>query len=542
MANPHLRRPGETPIFAAAADPRASTALLRGDTLTTVLNSAILGRQATGFAVVTGVLTAQTAVLAPLVGDEALLPVALGYLFVALVAAAIWGWAVGLLAAVMGNLLLNFFLVPPLHTFKVGEPENAVALAMFLAVAGLGAGMFSLLRRQARIATSARAESEILLYLSNEVSRAVSPQDSMSRVCEAIARSLHASGCSLLRGGSAWTVVASSGGQGPLSREEEALAAKTLESQTVVTVPSRLRGGRDAFPRPASGVHTYVPLPADALDPGVLRLSGELKPPAGVDVDRLLNAFATEASIALQRARLHKEALRVESLEQTNEFKATLLASISHDLRSPLTAIRAAAESARDETLDWSDVDRRAFLDTIASQAARLARVVDGLLEISRLQGGAVRARLEPIFVAQLYDELALGASPALDGRVLDTQAPDGLAFRGDWGLALQAVSNLIENAARYATPGTPIHLTAERSGRSVLLTVADEGPGIPAADLPHIFEKFYRGPLQDDGRGSGLGLPIVKAMTELIGGEVAVRSSPEGTSFTLTLPAAAPP
>lgn len=485
-------------------------------------------------------LATQTAILAPLVNDDALLPVALGYLLIALVASAVWGWAIGLLAAVAGNLLFNFFFVPPLHTLTVSEPETFIGLVLFLAVASVGALLLSLLRRQVLLAEAARAESEILLSLSNEAARGVSPRDSMTRLCEAITRALHGSGCSILRQSPAWSVVASSGGQEAVSREEQSLAARALESQAVVTFPSRVPGRGRSATRNGHTRRTYVPFAPSAPEPGVLRLSGDLKPPPGVSLDRLLAAFATEASIVLHQARLHEEALRIETLERANQFKSTLLASISHDLRSPLTAIRASAESLRDDTVAWTEQDRESFLATIESQGARLAATVDNLLEMSRLEGGAVRPTIELIPVAQLYDEVALGAAPALNGRSLDARAPDGLAFRGDWRLTLQAVANLVENAARYSTPGAPIHLTAERSGTRVLLTVADEGPGISPTDLPHVFEKFYRGGAGADVRGSGLGLAIVKAVAELCGGGVAVRSSPQGTSFTLTLPIAA--
>ncbi|MGH2607646.1 MAG: sensor histidine kinase [Tepidiformaceae bacterium] len=497
-------------------------------------------RQTTGAVAVTLVLATMTAILAPLVDDDALLPVALSYLLVALVASAIWGWAVGILAAIASNVLVNFFFVPPLHTFTVRQPETVAGLVLFLMVAAIGAFLLSLLRRQVLLAQAARAESEILLSLSNEAAAGVSPRDSMTRLCEAITRALHASGCSILRPSPGWSLVASSGGGARISREEGTLAALALSSQTIVTFPSRVLARSRDTSRHAQTPRTYVPLLRSAPEPGVLRLSGELRPPHGVDLARLLAAFAMEASVVLHQARLHEEALRAEALERAGEFKSTLLASVSHDLRTPLTAIRTSVESLRDKAVEWTEGDRESFLATIETQGARLAATIDNLLEMSRLEGGAIHPRIEPIPVAQLYDEVALGAAPALNGHALDCHAPQDLAFRGDWGLTLQAVSNLLENASLYATPGTPIHLSAERAGTSVLLTVSDEGPGIPADDLPHIFERFYRGASQGDVRGSGLGLAIVKAMVELGGGRVAVESSPQGTSFTLSLPAAA--
>lgn len=488
------------------------------------------------------VLAVQTAILAPLVDESAILPVALAYLLIALVAAALWGWLVGLITAVTANLLVNFFFVPPLHTPTVQHLENVVALVMFLAVAAIGAAMFSLLRRQVTIAQGARAESEILLSLSNETALAVSPRDAMTRLCEAITRALNASGCAIVQRTDGWHVVASTGGRAQIPREEESLASQSFAAQSIITFPSSI---------PRSGRHSahaqerrliYVPLPSLSTEPGALRISGRLRPPAGAKLDRLLAAFASEASLVLHRARLQEETLRIEALEQADEFKTALLSSVSHDLRSPLMAIRASIESLQDAAIEWSEEDRDAFLGTIHSQSERLSATVNNLLEMSRLEGGAVRPAIESIPVAQLYDEIAAGAAPTLNGHVLEADAPDGLAFRGDWGLALQALSNLVENAAKYSVAGTPIHLGAKRSGSQVLLTVSDEGPGIPGADLPHIFEKFYRGSARTDVRGSGLGLSIVKAMIELSGGHISVDSSPGGTRFVVTLPAAASP
>jgi two-component system sensor histidine kinase KdpD len=497
-------------------------------------------RPLVGAATIAALLALQTAVLAPLVDEDALLPVALAYLLVALIAAALWGWAVGLVSAVVANLLVNFFFIPPLHTFSVREPENVVALFLFLTVAAIGAAMLSLLQRQVVIARAARAESEILLSLSNETALAVSPRDAMNRLCEAITRALHATGCAILQPTGGWHVVASTGGLSQVPRDEEALPAQALRSRTIVTSPSNVpRAGRPFRPARERRL-TYVPLPATAPEPGALRISGPLRPPPGVQLDRLLPAFAIEASLVLHRARLQEEALRSESLQRADELKTALLSSVSHDLRSPLMAIRASVESLGNSAMPWSKEDRDAFLATIDSQSARLSTTVDHLLAMSRLEGGAIQPLIESIPVVHLYDEIAAGAAGSLNGHALQSDVPDGLAFRGDWGLALQAVANLVENAAKYSTPGAPIRLGAQRSGPHVVLTVADEGPGIPQSDLPHVFEKFYRGSDRGEVRGSGLGLSIVKAMVELCGGQVAVDSTPVGTRFMLTLPAAA--
>ena len=246
--------------------------------------------------------------------------------------------------------------------------------------------------------------------------------------------------------------------------------------------------------------------------------------------------------MAVHRFRLASDASRVQALERADEFKSAILSSVSHDLRSPLTAIKAAVESLRDDGIVWSQHDRASFLETIESQADRLTATVTKLLDMSRLEGRAVRATFEPVEVLPLLGEARAAAAPASAGRTIEIEAPEGLWLRADYHLLLQALGNLIENAARYSNPGGTIRMEGSREGERILLTVADRGPGIPPADLPHIFEKFYRGAKNENSKGTGLGLAIVKAMVELCEGTIEVGSGSGGARFSIDLPAARAP
>jgi two-component system sensor histidine kinase KdpD len=232
----------------------------------------------------------------------------------------------------------------------------------------------------------------------------------------------------------------------------------------------------------------------------------------------------------------------MRSLQEADRFKSALLSSVSHDLRSPLMAISTSVESLADESVQWSAEDRAAFIGTIQAESARLTATVNNLLEMSRVEGGAITPHLEPIDAGQLVEEVTIATAERTRGRQIEAAAPDETWFRGDWGLVLQSMTNLVENAAKYSTPGRPINIDATRNGSQVLLSVADGGPGIAGEDLPHIFEKFYRGSGASKTKGSGLGLSIVKAMVELSGGQVSVESSAAGTRFTLAFPVAAAP
>ena len=167
---------------------------------------------------------------------------------------------------------------------------------------------------------------------------------------------------------------------------------------------------------------------------------------------------------------------------------------------------------------------------------------VTNLLEMSRLEGGAVRPKIEPVEVAALLDEVRAATAEVTAGRDVCVAGADELWLSADYVLITQSLGNLIENAAKYSLPGRDIRLAAARDGEHIVLTIADRGPGIPAGDVPHIFEKFYRGAQDGKTKGTGLGLSIVKAMIELCGGDIRVSSSPEGAVFIIELPRAGAP
>jgi two-component system sensor histidine kinase KdpD len=493
-------------------------------------------REWVGAAVVAAVYTLMTAALAPLLDVDQILAVGLLYLLVCLIAAAVWGYRIGLVAALAADLLVNFFFVPPVHTLTVQKPTNVVELALFLAVAGVGASMLALLRRQVQVTAARQAETVVLLELSQESARAVTPRDAMERLCIAIRRATTSKGCAILSDdGSEWSVAAATG-DSTMTRTDTTLAEEAAKSGEIVryggATRSRQAGGR----KPAAERSlTFVPFRSG--ERGALRIDGKVTVPRLADAERMLFAFADEASVALHRARLAREARRVEALERADELKSAVLSSVSHDLRTPLTAIKASVGSLRDGSTAWTDEDRASFLETIESQTDRLTVTVTNLLEMSRLEGGAVTPRLEPIEAGPLLSEVAAAARDGAAGRDIAVSAAEGLWVRADYVLVLQALTNLVQNAVRYSTPGGAICLRAERSGGGrVALVVADSGPGIPAAVAPHVFEKFYRGNASADSNGSGLGLAIVKAMVDLCGGRVSLRPGERGSEFVIEL------
>jgi two-component system sensor histidine kinase KdpD len=493
-----------------------------------------------GFALTDAILALITAALAPSLGERYMAAAALLYVLACLLAAAGWGLKAGLMAALASALLLDVFFVPPLNNVGVDELRDVAALLVFLAVAGAGASLLALLRRDVIREAARQAESVILLELSHQSDQAAPWGDAMDRICSAIARAVNARGCELLWKDDEWAVIAPAGRQ-QLTRDEAALANEALRTGQLVRVGGAARARLPAMPRrTVVRSTTFVPFPSQA--PGVLRIDGPIRVPPMVDAERLLRACAAEASVVVRQARLADDASRVEALEKADELKTVLLSSVSHDLRSPLTAIKASVSILRDKSLEWAEDERDSFLETIESQTDRLTATVDNLLEMSRIEGGAVEPLLEPVDVKSLLQEVLLAAPDALHGREVAVDAPPNLWLLADYGLLMQSLANLLQNAGKYSNPGCPIRLTAERTDGRVRLSVSDEGPGVPPEELPHIFDKFYRGSAGGRARGTGLGLSIVKAMVELCGGSVTVRSSPAGTVFAIELPVADEP
>lgn len=471
-----------------------------------------------------------SAVLAPTLGASHITVASLLYLLATLVVAARWGYAVGFGMAVAANLAVNFFFVRPLHRFTVASTDNVAALAVFLGVAAIGAWMLSRAREQTARALAHQADTEALLRATRAVADAPKPRAALNHLCEASARAVGARGCSLLTGEEMAVTGATIDDEAnaPPDRDQVAAAFEALRVMDII----RLGGGR------ARAERAFYPL--EAAGPAVLRFLG------GVDAEALRTSLflglANEFRATLRRASLDAAAERARDLEKSGDFKSLLLTSVSHDLRTPLTAIKAAISSLRDDSVAWTDADRRAFLETIESQTDRLTKTVTNLLEMSRLEGGGDQPRAELIEVGALLAEVALLTAGRTAEREVSYGAPEGLWVRADYGLLVQALANLVENAAKYSTAGSPISLTGSGTPGRVFLTVANPGPPIDPQDLPRVFDRAYRGAGTGVQTGAGLGLALVKAIAEASGGAVSVKSDEGQTAFTMSLPMAKAP
>ncbi|MFD8590329.1 ATP-binding protein [Streptomyces sp. NPDC059637] len=420
------------------------------------------------------------------------------FLTLTVAAALLGGLLPALASAVVGSLLLNYFFTPPVRTWTVAEPENILAIAVFVVVGSSVASVVDLAARRTQQTARLRAEAEILSFLAGSVLRG---ETALPALLERVRETFGMDSVALLertedRG--RWTRVAGVGPD-PAARPDEA----------DVDVPA---GDRTA-----------------------LALRGRVLP---AEDRRVLGAFAAQAAVVLERRRLVDEAERARRLEEGNRIRTALLAAVSHDLRSPLAAVKASVSSLRSGDVAWSPEDEAELLAAIEEGADRLDHLVGNLLDMSRLQTGAVT----PLLRETAPDEVV---PPALKGvpahRVL-LDIPETLPMvAADRGLLERAVANIVENAVQYSPDGEQVLLAASALGDRVELRVVDRGPGVPDAAKEQIFEPFQRHGDAPRGNGVGLGLAVARGFTEAMGGTLAAEDTPGGgLTMVLTLNAAA--
>jgi two-component system, OmpR family, sensor histidine kinase KdpD len=413
------------------------------------------------------------------------------YLFAVLPVAVLFGLRYAVAVSVLSMLAFNFFFLPPTHTLTLRDSENWLALAVYLLTAIVVSELAARARRRAAEAEQREREAGALARASAALLRADEVASEIFGIAEDTAR---------------------------------ALGAET----------GRIELG--SLRRPGPG-ESALDLRAETGNVGRLFV------PAGSTTDaeaeaRLLPALASLLAVSLERERLRGKALEAEAFRRSDAAKTAVLRSVSHDLRSPLTAIRAAAEGLQSGALELTQADREELLETIRVETKRLDRLVANLLDLSLLEAGGVR----PDTALWTLDDL-IGRSLEMVGREADrvhvALPPQQLVLQVDAAQIERALANVIENAVKFSPPGEPIELSADLREREVIVRVADGGPGIPPSDLERIFEPFSRG----RSGGSGLGLAIVRGFTEANGGRVWVESQGQrGTTIALALPAARVP
>ena len=422
----------------------------------------------------------------------------------AVVAAALVGrlWP-SLLAAALSFLGLNYFFTEPVHTLVVGKTLDLVALAVFLAVAAVtSAAISATLEQGAR----ARAGEHQVRALSEVSTRLLSGAS-----LEAVLREL-ASSLLTLYGLSGCTVVV--------------FGVDGTERDRVVS-------GHMGDP-----VLT-VPLVAEGRTVGRIEMTWhEAEGPGGTE-RHVLDAFAGQLALEVERARLSEEAASAHVLAETSRVRAALFSSVTHDLRTPLASITASASSLLEESVAFTEEQRQELLRTILEESQRLNRLVANLLDISRLRAGALVPTRESLPLEDVLSSVLERMRPQLAGRPIRVRIREGLPpVPVDVVQMDQVLTNLLENALRYSPGGSEISITAVPWQNMAEVRVADRGPGIPAADRRQVFHEFYSKEVEGHRAGTGLGLAIAQAVVLAHGGQMWIEDTPGGgATIGLRLP-----
>ncbi len=501
-----------------------------------------------GLAVVTAGLLAVRANL-----DEA--HVALAFLLVVLAGSAVGGRLLGITLSAAAFLLFDFLFLRPYYTLVIANPLDWLVLGAFLVTGIVAAQLLASADERTELAQQRAVELERLAILGAETLNAGRAEDALAAIARVIQSTLHVTCCEVFiekDERSAFVRAASAGACGDLGEADAAsLAAWVARAgapaaeradRTAQVAPTGDGAAGDATPwRPPtwtaeSDVRALlVPLLVRARPVGVLRIAHDAAIVLDPAQEQFLDALAYYAALGAERVRLVAEAERAEAFRQAGQLKDALIAAVSHDLRTPLTTIKALAH-----TLAARGAAEAASIEI---EADRLNRMVADLLDLSRLNAGAVPLRLELNVADELVGAALRSASGLRGDRPVVVRSEGGELFATtcDTVQAVRVLVNLIENAFKYSPSNSPVELTVSRRADRLEFAIADRGPGIPEAERDRVFTPFYRPPhTPPDVGGAGLGLAIARGMAEAQGGQVRLEPRPGGGSvFIFDLPAA---
>ena len=433
-----------------------------------------------GFALAAVAPPALAALLAQLRDELGLPSVLLLFLLLVVGVSAVGGLWPALAAAVSGFLLVNWYFTPPLYTFTISDGENILALVVFLLVAAIVSGFVALAARRAAEAARTRAEAEALSRLAGSAP--------VSAVLEGLVRVLALEGAAVLhRQETGWRVESASGDRAPESPDA---ASSTI----------------------------------DLDDEHVLALAGHVRS----EDERVLEAFAKEIAASVELGELEAEVEAAGAVSAANELRAAILSAVSHDLRTPIAAIKASVSSLLQDDVEWTPEARREFLDTIDEEIDRLNALVGNLLDMSRLQAGALEISATPVGLEEVVPA-ALHSLGLADGAV-ELDVPETLPrVLADPGLLERALANVIQNAVRFSPAGRPARISAGVVDGVIDVRVVDRGPGVPREQRDRLFVPFQRLGDSAQDEGVGLGLAVAKGFVEAMGGELEVEDTPGG-------------
>jgi two-component system sensor histidine kinase KdpD len=415
---------------------------------------------------------------------------------------AFWGLGPGITSALVTFLALNYFFLRPYYTFTIHRPTDVVTLIVFFIVAVVISQLVG--RMQAGLAEARLREQEATqLY---ELSTALVGLRGEQPIAQTLAGQVQA-----------------------VTHSEHVELGISSAQPFSCHVPDA-----DA---PAHPPQLVIPIRAARGELGQIRL-WRSRPAFSPLEQRLLQTFASQGALALERASLSQAESRARLLEESDRFKSSLLSSVSHELRTPLSTIKAAASSLRGQQVSWDSPARLELVSAIDDEADHLNLLVGNLLDMSRIESGALKPKREWNILREIVGSVLERMRRQAEEHHIDLDVPETLPLLPvDYVQMEQVFTNLISNSLKYAPADTVVGIHAQVEGDAVHVQVANQGPHVPPGDLERIFDKFYRITAADRVTGTGLGLSICKGIIEAHSGRIWAENLPGGFAFNFTLP-----
>jgi two-component system, OmpR family, sensor histidine kinase KdpD len=456
---------------------------------------------------------------------------ALSYLLIVFVTAAtstLWT-AIG--TSIVADLCLNYFFMPPYGTFFIADRQNWIALIVFLMVSFIASNLSTAARDREREANARRDELARLFDLSRDILLATDGRDAMLQLARFIALRFQLDFTAIcLPRGSEWDVFDAGTRRLTLDPLELGRAFQGAERALEFDASARAYAGHGSMVVGGERI-ALIPLRVGTRAVGLLAAGGR-PVEAGT-----LDAIGGIAAIAIERAQFLEDRKAAEIARRGEELKSALLASLGHDLRTPLTAIRVAASNLQASWL--AEADRREQSDLILAEVERLTRLFQNILEMARVDAGAIAPVVRWVHPLEIFEAARDQVEHTLRGHRVDVDSDSELLVRLDPRITASALAHILENAAQYGAGG-PITVRLSVSSSGLTIVVRDRGPGIADADLGHLFDRFYRGSnAKRVASGTGMGLSIARGMLAAEQGRIAAENHPGGgAQFTIAVPA----
>jgi two-component system sensor histidine kinase KdpD len=426
--------------------------------------------------------------------------IALLYLFPVLLSTALWGLWPGLLSGLLAFLCFNFFFLQPYYTFTVHKTQDVITLFVFLIVAALMSQLIGQAKTGTRLAKKREWEATRMYELIAALAGLTNEKDILLALKKCITDTF------------GFTQVEIKTPSDPI-RIERAPSSEKMQKQLVVPMETRTKMIGEIW----------------VNDPEI-KLSFEER--------RLLHAFAYQGALAIERVHLVERENEARVFEESDRLKTSLLNSISHELRSPLAAIKASVSSLRIGAVKWDSPARKELLATVEEETDQLNLLVGNLLDMSRIEAGALLPKKQWNSLPEIVSSVVTRLNSQLAQNEIKLDFPGDLPLVAtDYVMMEQVFSNLINNGIKYAPKGSPIVIKATKEKENMHIQVINQGPAVPDEHLEHIFDKFFRITKADKITGTGLGLSICKGIVEAHGGRIWAENLPEGFCFHILLP-----